>query len=74
MEALPRRAAAEAGGTGMSDCRMEQDLRALADWIRELIADLEAAGFENRGGKGSHRNFIHPKVFETRYDFWQRRR
>ena len=32
--------------------------------IRELIADLENAGFENRGGKGSHRNFIHPKVKE----------
>ena len=30
--------------------------------IRELIADLEAAGFENRGGKGSHRNFVHPRV------------
>ncbi|MBX3418742.1 MAG: type II toxin-antitoxin system HicA family toxin [Pirellulaceae bacterium] len=30
--------------------------------IRELIADLKAAGFENRGGKGSHRNFVHPKV------------
>lgn len=30
--------------------------------IRELIADLSAAGFQNRGGKGSHRNFIHPKV------------
>jgi predicted RNA binding protein YcfA (HicA-like mRNA interferase family) len=30
--------------------------------IRELIADLEAAGFENRGGKGSHRNFVHPSV------------
>jgi predicted RNA binding protein YcfA (HicA-like mRNA interferase family) len=30
--------------------------------IRELIADLEAAGFENRGGRGSHRNFVHPKV------------
>jgi predicted RNA binding protein YcfA (HicA-like mRNA interferase family) len=29
--------------------------------IRELIADLEAAGFTNRGGKGSHRNYIHPK-------------
>ena len=29
--------------------------------IRQLIADLERAGFENRGGKGSHRNFIHPK-------------
>ena len=29
---------------------------------RELISDLENAGFENRGGKGSHRNFSHPKV------------
>ena len=28
--------------------------------IRELIRDLERAGFINRGGKGSHRNFIHP--------------
>ena len=25
--------------------------------IRQLIADLEKAGFVNRGGKGSHRNF-----------------
>ncbi len=30
--------------------------------IRELIRDLEQAGFSNRGGKGSHRNFVHPKV------------
>jgi len=30
--------------------------------IRELIADLEAAGFKNRGGKGSHRNYAHPNV------------
>ena len=30
--------------------------------VRELIADLEAAGFVNRGGKGSHRNFVHPNV------------
>jgi len=29
--------------------------------IRELIADLEKAGFINRGGKGSHRNFTHPR-------------
>ena len=29
--------------------------------IRQLIKDLEQAGFINRGGKGSHRNFIHPK-------------
>jgi predicted RNA binding protein YcfA (HicA-like mRNA interferase family) len=28
--------------------------------IRELMADLEKAGFINRGGKGSHRNYIHP--------------
>ncbi len=30
--------------------------------VRELVADLESAGFENRGGKGSHRNFVHPRV------------
>jgi predicted RNA binding protein YcfA (HicA-like mRNA interferase family) len=30
--------------------------------IRELIADLEKHGFVNRGGKGSHRNFTHPRV------------
>jgi len=29
--------------------------------IRELIKDLESVGFVNRGGKGSHRNFRHPK-------------
>jgi predicted RNA binding protein YcfA (HicA-like mRNA interferase family) len=29
--------------------------------IRDLIAELRAAGFVNRGGKGSHRNFVHPK-------------
>jgi predicted RNA binding protein YcfA (HicA-like mRNA interferase family) len=29
--------------------------------VRELIADLEKAGFVNRGGKGSHRNFTHPQ-------------
>jgi predicted RNA binding protein YcfA (HicA-like mRNA interferase family) len=28
--------------------------------IRELIAMLTKAGFKNRGGKGSHRNFLHP--------------
>ena len=29
--------------------------------VRQLIADLEKVGFVNRGGKGSHRNFVHPK-------------
>ena len=27
--------------------------------IRELIRDLKMAGFVDRGGKGSHRNFTH---------------
>lgn len=27
--------------------------------VRQLIAELERAGFINRGGKGSHRNFFH---------------
>ena len=29
--------------------------------VRQLMADLERAGFVNRGGKGSHRNYLHPK-------------
>ena len=29
--------------------------------VRVLIRDLERAGFVNRGGKGSHRNFLHPR-------------
>lgn len=29
--------------------------------VRQLIADLERTGFVNRGGKGSHRNYVHPK-------------
>ena len=29
--------------------------------VRELVSELEHAGFVNRGGKGSHRNFVHPK-------------
>ena len=28
--------------------------------IRQLIADLQHHGFVDRGGKGSHRNFLHP--------------
>jgi predicted RNA binding protein YcfA (HicA-like mRNA interferase family) len=28
--------------------------------IRELIDRLRQAGFTDRGGKGSHRNFTHP--------------
>ena len=27
--------------------------------VRQLIKDLESAGFISRGGKGSHRNYKH---------------
>ena len=30
--------------------------------IKDLIRDLKKAGFVNRGGKGSHRNFTHPDL------------
>ena len=30
--------------------------------VRELVAELERAGFVNRGGRGNHRNFVHPRV------------
>ena len=30
--------------------------------IRDLIRELEQECFINRGGKGSHRNFVHHKV------------
>jgi len=30
--------------------------------VRDLIADVERAGFVERGGNGSHRNFVHPNV------------
>lgn len=30
--------------------------------VGELVAELERAGFVNRGGKGSHRSFVHPRV------------
>jgi len=33
--------------------------------IRELVAELERAGFVDRGGKGDHRNFVHPNVART---------
>lgn len=32
--------------------------------VRDLIRELESAGFVNRGGKGSHRNFVHPDALK----------
>ena len=30
--------------------------------VRDLIEQLLRTGFVDRGGKGSHRNFVHPNV------------
>ena len=30
--------------------------------VRDLIKQLKDSGFQDRGGKGSHRNFVHPSV------------
>lgn len=30
--------------------------------IRDFVRDLQKAGFVDRGAKGNHRNFVHPKV------------
>lgn len=29
--------------------------------VRELVSALKKVGFVEKGGKGSHRNFFHPK-------------
>lgn len=29
--------------------------------VKDLVRDLERAGFVNRGGKGSLHNFLHPR-------------
>ena len=33
--------------------------------LRELRADLRRAGFRNRGGKGDHQNWEHPRVAKS---------
>ena len=30
--------------------------------VRDLIRELTQAGFLDRGGRGSHRNFVHPRA------------
>ena len=30
--------------------------------VRDLVRELTQAGFLDRGGRGSHRNFVHPRV------------
>ena len=45
-----------------SERALQQPARLMPPKIRELIAELERAGFVNRGDHGSHRNFVHPNV------------
>jgi hypothetical protein len=33
--------------------------------LRELRADLRRAGFRNRGGRGDHQNWEHPRVAKS---------
>ncbi len=30
--------------------------------VKDLVSQLQRAGFVNRGGRGSHRNFVHPSL------------
>ena len=39
---------------------MEKSLAPPCPQLKKLMKDLKKARFENRGGKGSHRNFVHP--------------
>jgi len=54
--------------SGATDSTFPQDRGVIAasprmpPKIGELIAELRRAGFIDRGGKGSHRNFVHPNV------------
>lgn len=50
------------GGSESFRCTLKTRDGLMPPKIRELIADLENAGFVNRSGKGSHRNFVHPSV------------
>ena len=45
-----------------SSCNEKTRDESVPPKVRELVAELERAGFVNRGGKGSHRNFVHPNV------------
>ncbi len=50
----------ELGVPGLDGGRGE--LKNVPPKVRELVAELERAGFVERGGKGNHRNFVHPQV------------
>ena len=47
------------------EARLREGMNARFDQMCSNIEDLEAAGFVNRGGKGSHRKFVHSKVSKS---------
>jgi predicted RNA binding protein YcfA (HicA-like mRNA interferase family) len=47
-------------GSTRASLRISSRRAAMPPKVRELVAALERAGFVDRGGRGSHRNFIHP--------------
>jgi hypothetical protein len=55
------RSAPEAGRVKQPKATMQIEGTDVGE-VRELIAELENHGFVNCGGKGSHRNFTHPRV------------
>ena len=59
---MPSHGASPARRSTPALCDVDEDRDDVPPKIRELISDLEKSGFTNRGGKGSHRNFVHPKV------------
>ena len=55
-----RRAESKRGGLTLRNS-YDTTMILLPRKVRQLISDLERAGFVNRGGTGGHRNFTHPK-------------
>jgi predicted RNA binding protein YcfA (HicA-like mRNA interferase family) len=41
---------------------IDNEEESLPPKVRELFEELRRAGFVDRGGKGSHRNLVHPNV------------
>jgi predicted RNA binding protein YcfA (HicA-like mRNA interferase family) len=48
-----------AAGLPLARCDQQRRNESMPPKIKVLIAELEGAGFVNRDGKGSHRNFVH---------------
>ena len=52
-------------GTDVHSLRVLPEGDRMPRKIRELVRDLLDAGFDERRGKGSHRNYSHPALAEV---------